>query len=162
MVELPVDTFGVRRSVRTVPRMDHVIHLGGGVIPFTWQATSFERAGKATVGGRDLACQGIAFVALDSAALFLDMDTNITQSSQLLLPLLTSREPPFEERTDWLHLSYTADRTGAYMEPASTVLVLSAVLEGDPLFPAIWRHLLHRFPGAYAPNPCTIGPLGPD
>ena len=46
--------------------------------------------------------------------------------------------------------------------PASTVLVLSVVLEGDPLSPAFWRHLLRRFPGAYAPTPTMHIPLGPD
>ena len=48
------------------------------------------------------------------------------------------------------------------MEPAPTVLVPSVVLEGDPLFPEIWRHLLCRFPCAYTTTPSTIGPLGPD
>ena len=33
---------------------------------------------------------------------------------------------------------------------------------GDALFPAFWRHLLHRFPGAYSPSPTTHGPQGPD
>ena len=48
------------------------------------------------------------------------------------------------------------------MAPASTVLVPSTVSEGDPLFPVFWRHVLHRFPGAYAPNSTMRGPFGPE
>ena len=51
---------------------------------------------------------------------------------------------------------------GAYVVPVSTFLVLSAVLEVDPLFPVIGKHLLHRFFSAYAPVPSIIVPLGPD
>ena len=38
VVELPVDAFSVRRSLRTVPRADHISHLEG-FPPFAWQAT---------------------------------------------------------------------------------------------------------------------------
>ena len=54
------------------------------------------------------------------------------------------------------------DRTGAYVAPMYTVLVLYTVLEGDPLFPVFWQHLLRRFRGAYALTPTMRGPLGPD
>ena len=101
-------------------------------------------------------------MAPDGVALLLKVESNIAQASQLLFLLLASRTPPFEETLDWLQFAYTADRTGAYVAPVSTVLVPSAVLKEDPLFLAIWRHVLHRFPGAYAPNPSTIGTLGPD
>ena len=80
----------------------------------------------------------------------------------MLLPILVGRAPPFEETLGWLHFTYTTDRTGDYVVPESTVLVLSAVLEGDPLFPVFWRNLLHRFPGAYTSTPTTRAPLGTD
>ena len=50
---------------------------------------------------------------------------------------------------DWLQFAYTADRVGAYVAPASTVLVPSAVAVGDDLFPAILAHLRRRFPEVY-------------
>ena len=144
--------------MRAVLRVDHVSHLGG-VIPSVWQATPCERAGKATEGGRDLAFQGLTSVALDGATLLIKAEYNIAQASHLLFPLLYSWAPHFEETLDWIQFAYTADRTGAYVAPASTVLVPSAVSEGDPLFQATWRHLLHQFPGAYALNLSTISPL---
>ena len=95
-----------------------------------------KRVGKATESGRDLACQGLAFVAPDDAARLLNTSRNITEVGQLILPILVGRTPPFEETLDWLQFVYTTDRTGAYVAPAPTVLVLSVVSEGDPLFPA--------------------------
>ena len=79
-----------------------------------------------------------------------------------MFPILVGRTPPFEETLDWLPFMYTADRKGAYLAPASTVLVPSTVLEGDPLFHAFWRHILSRFPGAYTLTPTTLALLGPD
>ena len=66
-----------------------------------------------------------------------------------LLPLLTGREPIFEAALDWLRFTYTKDRVGAYVAPASTVLVLSVVAEGDDLFPALLAHLWRRYPEVY-------------
>ena len=54
-----------------------------------------------------------------------------------MFPLFSSGSPPFKETLDWLQFAYTADRTGAYVAPASMVLVQSTVLEEDPLFPGI-------------------------
>ena len=48
------------------------------------------------------------------------------------------------------------------MAPAFTVLVQYVVLEGDPLFLKICRHLLHSYLGAYTPTDSTLGPLGTD
>ena len=79
-----------------------------------------------------------------------------------MFPILVSRAPHFKETLDWLHFAYTADSTGSYMEPSSTVLVLSVLLKGDPLFPAFWRHVMCRFLGAYAPTPTMCDPLEPD
>ena len=81
---------------------------------------------------------------------------------QFLFPILVGQAPSFEETINWLQFAYTTDRTGAYVAPASTFLVPSKVSEGDPIFPAFWRHLLRRFPGVYAPTPTTHGPLGSD
>ena len=131
-----MDAFSVRRSVRAVPRADHISHLEG-VSPSTCQATPFKREGGAAEGGRDLACRGLTFVTPDGAASrLLDTSRNITEVGQLILPILVGRTPPFEETLDWLQFVYTTDRTGAYVAPAPTVLVLSVVSEGDPLFPA--------------------------
>ena len=55
VVELPMDAFRVQRSIRTVPRADHVSHLEG-VTPSVWQATPRKRVEKAAEGRRDLAC----------------------------------------------------------------------------------------------------------
>ena len=48
------------------------------------------------------------------------------------------------------------------MAYVSAVLILSAVPEVDPLFLAIWQHLLCRYPGAYTPKTSMFAPLGPD
>ena len=66
-------------------------------------------------------------------------------------PLITGREPPLEEVLDWLQLAYTADRSGAYVAPASTVLAQSTVAEGDELFLLLLAHLRRRYPEVYGP-----------
>ena len=133
MAELPADAFLVWRSMCAILRADHISPLGV-VIPSVWQSTPYKKAGKATEDGRDLACQGIAFVVPDGAALLLETDSNIAQAIHLLFPLLGSWEPPFEETLDWIQFAYTKYRIGSYVEPASTFLVPYAVLEGYPLF----------------------------
>ena len=50
---------------------------------------------------------------------------------------------------DWLQFAYTADRVGAYVAPASTVLVQSAIAEGDNLFPVLLSHLRRQYPEVY-------------
>ena len=66
-----------------------------------------------------------------------------------LFPLLTGREPPFEADLKRLQFPYTADREGAYVAPASTVLVPSVVVEGDDLFATLLTHLRRRYPEVY-------------
>ena len=161
VVELPVDVFGVRRSVRAVPRADQISHMEG-FSPSVCQSTPCKRVGKAAEGGSDLDCQGITFVAPDGATRLLETSRNIEEVSQFLFPILVGRAPPFEDMLDWPQFAYTADRTRSYVASASVVLVLSTLLKGDSLFPAIWRHLLRRFPGTYAPTLNMRGPLGPD
>ena len=63
---------------------------------------------------------------LDCASWLLKMleygPLNILSTSKGLFTILTVQEPPFEEALDWLQFAYTADRAGAYVAPASTVL----------------------------------------
>ena len=104
-----------------------------------WQTKPHERAAKAVgIDHINLACRGLAFLPTDFAAWLLgvsmDGPVNIFEASAGLLPLLTGREPPFEAALDFLKFAYTADRAGAYVEPASTVLVPLAVAEGEDLF----------------------------
>ena len=64
----------------------------------------------------------------------MDGPVNVFEASAGLFPLLNGREPPFEAALDLLQLAYTADRAGAYVAPASTVLVPSAEGEGEYLW----------------------------
>ena len=66
-----------------------------------------------------------------------------------MFPLLTGRELPFKETLDWLQFAYTTDRSGAYVAPASTVLVQYTVAEGGELFPALLAHLRRRYTEVY-------------
>ena len=45
-----------------------------------------------------------------------------------------------------MQFTYTADRVGADVAPASTVLAKSAIAEGDKLFPAFLEHLKILYP----------------
>ena len=65
--------------------------------------------------------------------------------------MLTGQDPPFKEALNWLQFAYTADRVGAYVAPESTVLVQSAIAEGDELFPACQKHLQRLYPEVYIP-----------
>ena len=65
--------------------------------------------------------------------------------------MLTGPEPPFEEALDYLQFVYTADRVGAYVAPASTVLAQSVIAEGDKIFPGILSHLRRMYPEVYGP-----------
>ena len=95
-----------------------------------------KRVGKAAEGGRDLACRGLTFVTPDGTSCLILTSRNIVDVGQLLFPILVGQAHNFEETLDWLQLAHTAYRTGAFVVPASTVLVPSVVLEGDHLFPA--------------------------
>ena len=78
-----------------------------------------------------------------------DGPANVFEVLAGLFPLLTSREPPFEADLDWLQCAYTADRAGDYVAPASMVLVLSTVAEGEDLFGALLAHLRRRYTEVY-------------
>ena len=62
---------------------------------------------------------------------------NIAEANQLLFPLLIGWSPPFKETLHWLQFAYTPENTEAYVASASTVIVPSTVLEGDPISPAL-------------------------
>ena len=118
--------------------------------------------GKEAKGGHDLACRGLTYATLEGASFLLNTYRNIAEVGQLIFTILFGRVSPFKEMIDWLQFAYTAYSTEACVALASTVLVPSAVSEGDSLFPAFWKHLLRRFPGAYALTLNTRGPLEPD
>ena len=153
VTELFPDFFAARHAVRAVPRIDHVAHLGG-ISPRDWQTKPCESAAKAARDDHlNLACRGLAFLPTDYAAWLLgreaDGPVNVFKASAGLFPLLNGREPPFEAALDFLQFAYTADRVGAYVAPASTVLVPSAVPEGDNLFGALLAHLRRRYSEVY-------------
>ena len=66
--------------------------------------------------------------------LLLGSTPNIAEVNMKLSPFLYVQVTPFEETINWLQSLYTSYWTGAYMALASSVLVQSLVLEGDPLF----------------------------
>ena len=110
-VELPVDVFRVQRSVLAVPRADHVSRLEG-VTPYVWQARPCKRVTNSEEGGRNLACQGLTFMSLDSVARLLETSANIAEVSQILFLLLDGWATCFKKKLNWLQFSYTAYLTG--------------------------------------------------
>ena len=130
--------------------MDHL----GGISPRDWQTNPCKRATKAVGDDHlNLACRGLAFLPTDCIAWLLgreaDGSVNVFEASAGLFPLLNGREPTFEAALGFLQFAYTADRAGAYVAPASTVLVPSAVAEGEDLFGALLTHLRRRYPEVY-------------
>ena len=82
-----------------------------------------------------LACWGLTFVPPDSANhLLAEPELNITVASKVLFLLLSSLEPDFKEALYWLQFVLTGNQMGSYIAPVSTVLVLSVITEGEPLF----------------------------
>ena len=159
-MEILPDFFAARRSVRAVPRMDHIAHLGG-ISPHNWQNKPCKRAAKAEgTEHLNLVCWGLAFLPADCAAWLLertaDGPANIFKASAGLFPLITGRDPPFEADLNWLQLPYTSDRAGDYVVPASTVLVPSAVAEGDDLFPELLAHLRRQYSEVYGLGVNTV------
>ena len=85
-----------------------------------------------------------------------DGPLNVYAESRGLLPMLTSRDPDFEEALDWLQSVYNAYQSGDYVAPASTILAQSAIVEGDKTFPEIIQHLRRMYPEVYG----TVVSLG--
>ena len=84
VVELPVEAFVMRRYVQAVTRADHVSHLEG-VATRVLQSMPFERLGKLSAGGRNLAFQGLTFVPPYCSACLLgteDQNLNVLKVSQ--------------------------------------------------------------------------------
>ena len=159
VTEIPNKAFTSRCSVHAVPRVDNVNHLGG-ISTLDWHTKPCERDVKsAGTEYVELACQGLTFIPQDCASWLLrrepDGPLNVFKALAGLFPLLTVREPPFGEALDWLQFTYTADRAGAYVAPASMVLSQSAVAEGDELFPALLAHLTRLYPEVYGPEVAT-------
>ena len=48
-----------------------------------------------------------------------------------------------------MKFTYAADRVGAYVAPASTFFVQSAVAEGGKMFLVLLAHLMRQYPGVY-------------
>ena len=90
------------------------------------------------------------FLPPDGASLLLEGPNNIAEASRTLLLLLVGRSHPFEETLYWTQFVYTTDRTGSYVAPTSNVLAWYAFSGGEPLFQALWNHLLQCYPKAYA------------
>ena len=67
-----------------------------------------------------------------------------------LFPLQAGWAPPYEEALDWFQFAYAGDWVGGYVDPASTVLVQSVVMEGGPLFSTTLMHLQWSYHGMYA------------
>ena len=153
VVEIPDEAFSARLSVRSVPQVDYVTHLGG-ISPLNWKTNPCKRAVKsAGTEYVDLDLWGLTFIPPDCASWLLRREAggplNVFEASTGLSPLLTGRETPFEEALNWLKFAYTVDRAGAYVAPESTVLAQSAVAEGDELFLAFMTHLGRRYPEVY-------------
>ena len=155
VVDIPHEAFSAQRSVLSIPPVDHVTHLGG-VSPPYWQKNPCKRVGK-TAGTYyfDLDLRGLTFVTPDFAAWLLEWEVdgplNVLEALKGLLPLITGREPPFEEALDFLQFAYTADREGGFVEPAYTVLAQSEVADGGELFLAFLAHLRRLYPEVCVP-----------
>ena len=155
VVEIPHEAFVEQCSICAVPQVDHITHLGG-ISPPDFQTKPCERAGK-TAGTDyiDLACRGLTFVSPDCAAWLLERKVggplNVLEALNCLFPPITVQDLPFEEALDWLQLTYTADRVGDYVEPASTVLAHSVVVEGGELFSEFLSNLRRLYPEVYGP-----------
>ena len=150
MVEIPLEAFAVCCTVRAFPQADHVSHLEV-VTPLTCKYMPFKRALKLLAGVRKFPCQVLTFVPPDVASSLLGPLLTIVEAIKTLFPLLYDRAPPFKEAIYWLQFTYTAERIGDYVAPASTVIFQSVVSEGDILLSLAWRHLQKIYPGAYAP-----------
>ena len=88
VAELPLVAFAMRRSVRAVTRADHVSHLEV-VATHVLQSMPFERLGKLSAGGRNLAFRRLNFLPLYCAACLLgieDQNLNIAEVSQVFSP----------------------------------------------------------------------------
>ena len=80
-----------------------------------------------------------------------DGPLNIYTASRCLIPTLTGQETLFKEALNWLQFSFTSDRAGSYVAPASTVLSQSPIAEEGELFLTILQHLRRLYLEVYGP-----------
>ena len=85
MTELLPDFFAAWRAVRTVPRINHVAHLGG-ISPREWQTKPCERVAKAA-GEESLPVEGAAWLLGREA----DRPVNVFEALTGLFPLLNGQ-----------------------------------------------------------------------
>ena len=159
MMDLPMASFTVRHVVCAVTREDHIFHIEG-IPPSSWKMTPCNRAENNTES-RDLTCLGITLFPLYGDSWLLGLYMNISDTSQLLSPLLYSWALPYNNKLNWLQFSYTGDRLGAYRAPGYTELEFDTLSEGDLLFALVLYRLQNLYPESYARrSTSTIGPLG--
>ena len=93
VVDIPDKAFLAQRSVRFMPQLDLVTHLGG-ISPLYWQTKPCERSVN-NVGTEymDLACQRLTFVPLNCAYSLLQREAdgaiNVFEALKDLFPLRT-------------------------------------------------------------------------
>ena len=139
-----------------VPSQGWIMSANWKEPPPDWKATPCKRVGKLLGGwSHNLACQGLAFLSPDGFTLLLEGYLNIAEASRTMFSILAGQVLPFKEKLNWLNFTYTSDQKRAYVALVSLVLAWSTVLEGDPLFQALWKHLLQRYLGADVPVPDT-------
>ena len=102
------------------------------------------------VFGRSLSCRGLTFLLPDAAAPLFHLEGSVGEFSKELSPLISGREPLYEEALDWLQFAFTGDTKGQYMASAHTKFSFSLPVEGEPLFILALKRLQTLYPGAYS------------
>ena len=115
----PVYAFAVQRIIFTVPREDQLVHIEG-TPPSIWKMKPCKREGKQTEDSKYLSCRGLTCLPSDGTSCLLGQDTNIAEASVLIYPLQSIRALLYDKALDWIQFSYTGDRFGANVAPAST------------------------------------------
>ena len=111
VVEITMDTFALRRSVRDVLQAYHVSHLEG-VTLFVWQSIPLQRAGNLLDDGQDQSCWILTFVLTYDISRFLGhYYINVTATSKTLFLSLPVQAPAYEEALDWIQFEYTGVST---------------------------------------------------
>ena len=58
--------------------------------------------------------------------------------------------PPYDEALEWIRFAYTVDWLGDYVDPGSTEMEFSTLLEGKALFTLALRQIQTLNLGSYA------------
>ena len=140
VTEIPVNTFAVRRAIRTEPQADHHVHVEG--YPMTCcQSMSCEMTGNIQEDAQDLAFWGMTFFPPGSDSCLLGQGANITEASCLPPPLIASKLPTYDKVLDWIQFYYTGDWTGDYVALTLTDFEFSTLTYGELLFAPALRRL---------------------